>query len=234
MKGTLYLAISPSGKGYTGQTKKTMEERWREHVAEAFATTPKGCPKLNEAIRKYGPDSFTLMKLWECEIEDLDDWEIYFVELFESFGPRGYNLTKGGQHSAFNTSTESRQKLSDSHRTNHYDDKEMPYGITKIEGGFRVRVNDKFLRIVNAKYTDEEKYEIALSERTKLLEGTFDDTKSRRRVSEHEKDLPRHVSYDKRRDGYYVRKPGFPVRSFTSKKLEREEKLRLALECVNS
>lgn len=231
--GYIYLARSKSGKPYVGQTKHTPEKRWKQHVWEAYATPPKGCPRLNEAIRKYGADSFTLSTLFVCEDDQLDFWEETFIEMNDSVA-FGYNVTNGGQNKSFNGAPETKQKLSESHRKNVFDEKKMPYGITLVEDGFRVRAGKKFLRIANSQLTMEEKYEIALKEREKILGGTFDETKSRRRVNEESKDLPRYVSYDPRRDGYYVRKPGRPVKSFTSKKISREEKLRLALEYVNS
>jgi hypothetical protein len=45
-----------SGKAYVGQTKRSMMQRWAQHVHDA--RTGHGCRALSAAIRKYGSDAF--------------------------------------------------------------------------------------------------------------------------------------------------------------------------------
>jgi group I intron endonuclease len=105
--GEIYCATSPSGKKYIGQVVKIRPngrrwgylERWKNHVREAFSDNliKSGCSALNRAIKKYGASNFKLIVLEECKIEDLDERETYYIEFYQTFGEKGYNLTSGGQ-----------------------------------------------------------------------------------------------------------------------------------------
>ncbi len=50
-----------------------------------------------------------------CPAEGLDGWEQYFIELFDTLSPRGYNLTTGGDGGK-KYAVESREKMSKSQR----------------------------------------------------------------------------------------------------------------------
>ena len=62
--------------------------------------TPDNDTKSNSALygsmKKYGIENFELQCLISCKIEDVKDWEIYFIKEYNTFAPGGYNLTKGG------------------------------------------------------------------------------------------------------------------------------------------
>ena len=95
--GVIYKAVSTSGRAYVGQTTKTAEERWKEHCIEARNPKIRGCRKLNNAIRKYGGDSFVLTTLETgVKDEELDEHEIHHIAFENSMHPHGYNLTAGG------------------------------------------------------------------------------------------------------------------------------------------
>jgi len=91
--GCLYKLTSPSGNSYLGITSRTLEKRWKEHVKDS--RSGKWGP-IYSAIRKYGPDNFTLEIL---KIED--DWptlcelERNAIRASGTFG-HGYNATPGG------------------------------------------------------------------------------------------------------------------------------------------
>jgi hypothetical protein len=51
---------------------------------------------LNSAIRKYGEDDFDVKMLVKCDLDKLDDWEIEYIEMFNTLIPNGYNIMKGG------------------------------------------------------------------------------------------------------------------------------------------
>lgn len=83
-------------KSYVGKTEKTFEERMSAHLTDA--KRDKGFA-FHAAIRKYGEENF----VWEIvednivEEEILNQKEEYYIALYESFGPKGYNMTKGGE-----------------------------------------------------------------------------------------------------------------------------------------
>ena len=85
-----------NNKSYVGKTEKTFDERKSNHLNDA--KRDKGFA-FHAAIRKYGEENF----VWEV-VEDniidevtLNQKEEHYIALYESFGPKGYNMTKGGE-----------------------------------------------------------------------------------------------------------------------------------------
>lgn len=97
-----------NGKTYIGQTTSTIERRWKEHCKKK---QKRPCPLLFAAINKYGPDNFHVVSIEVCDSRDhLNKQEKYWISFYGSFGPKGYNLTSGGDH--IELSDISRQKIS--------------------------------------------------------------------------------------------------------------------------
>lgn len=93
--GCLYMLTSPSGKSYIGITSKTADARWAKHREHAIGKRDAGA--LYGAMRKYGPESFTVKTLvigaWEylCELEKAA------IKAFGTMAPGGYNISAGGE-----------------------------------------------------------------------------------------------------------------------------------------
>lgn len=97
--GIIYKLTSPSIKknGYIGQTKKTFDVRMSGHKSSSGNLNKvDGCRALNNAIRKYGWDSFTREIILECDDDELDFYEEYFIREYNTLAPNGYNLITGG------------------------------------------------------------------------------------------------------------------------------------------
>lgn len=100
--GDIYLLESPSTKKYVGQAvcflplgrKYGYIGRWKGHINEVKQGR-NFCRALNNAIRKYGKESFKVTKLETVEIENLDIRENYWINYFNTLSPNGYNLTTG-------------------------------------------------------------------------------------------------------------------------------------------
>ena len=83
-------------KSYVGKTELSFNIRKSNHLSDArrgyeFA--------FHRALRKYGEEAF-VWEIIETDIEDktlLDDRERYYIALYESFGPKGYNMSEGGE-----------------------------------------------------------------------------------------------------------------------------------------
>jgi hypothetical protein len=71
--------------------------RWKSHLNETFNATKDHCKKLNNAIRKYKPESFEVFMLVRVPMEDIDEMEIYLIDYFDSMGSYGYNMRTGGK-----------------------------------------------------------------------------------------------------------------------------------------
>lgn len=99
--GIIYkITNSKNGKIYIGQTIQKLEDRWYDHIYKATKTKCK--TKLGRAIRKYGPESFSVEVIEYTE--KLDEKEIYYIELFKS-ASRGYNIKLGGNGGKHGEST---------------------------------------------------------------------------------------------------------------------------------
>lgn len=83
-----------NNKSYIGQTITPISERMRKHYSDARCEP--GITGIDAAIRKYGADNFDVQQLCECDNEDLDYQEIYYIKKFDTYN-NGYNLTAGGQ-----------------------------------------------------------------------------------------------------------------------------------------
>jgi len=95
--GLIYKITSPDGKSYIGQTIRTFEKRVLEHK-----NPNSKCPVISRAISKYGPENMSF-EIVEDDIpmEQLDEKEMFYIIMFNSLTPNGYNLTGGGQDGKF-------------------------------------------------------------------------------------------------------------------------------------
>lgn len=90
MKGIIYkITNKVNGKSYIGQTRYTIEFRWRQHQHKKDNTY------FHNAIHKYGIENFSIEVLEECDTKDLNSREIFYIAKYDTFN-NGYNLTIGG------------------------------------------------------------------------------------------------------------------------------------------
>jgi group I intron endonuclease len=109
--GQVYLIENfMNGKRYVGQTTVGLDRRWKRHVQSsrsAGRTQP-----ITSALRKYGPDAFTMTEVRRCRDQDeLNRAEYEEVIRLNTFAPAGYNLRAGGGEYG-HTSPELRARLS--------------------------------------------------------------------------------------------------------------------------
>jgi group I intron endonuclease len=84
----IYKIESPSGKVYIGQSVNITDRKRRYANLHC-----KGQRKIYRSIMKYGWDKHIFSVLIECEINRLNDLEIYYSELYDSTNPKtGLNL----------------------------------------------------------------------------------------------------------------------------------------------
>ena len=72
-------------KIYIGQSIH-IERRWKEHCISSAHSV------IANAIKKYGKENFSFQILEECNIEELDDKERFYIQKFNSVVPNGYNV----------------------------------------------------------------------------------------------------------------------------------------------
>jgi group I intron endonuclease len=95
--GLIYLITNTiNGKRYIGQTVKTLKVRWTKHKSAAL--TGQSDTPLHRAIRKHGPNNFTIEMVAETYKPFLDEVEKLAVWTYQTHGSLGgYNATPGGE-----------------------------------------------------------------------------------------------------------------------------------------
>lgn len=92
--GIIYCAhCLVNGKKYIGQTKRKLEKRIKEHVRD---TKKYSYVKFYRSAIKHGWNNYVWGIVEECEVNLLDEREIYWINYFDSL-KNGYNSTIGGE-----------------------------------------------------------------------------------------------------------------------------------------
>lgn len=91
MYGLIYMhTCIKNNKSYIGQTTKSMESRWKEHLYNKNKT------KFSSALKKYNEKYWTHSILsYAKNKDDLDMLEIMFIEKYDTV-KNGYNIRDGG------------------------------------------------------------------------------------------------------------------------------------------
>lgn len=104
-----------TNKKYIGQAVD-INDRWKKHI-RGLNNGYHDNDYLQNAWNKYGKDDFKFYVLEYCKEEELDEKEIYYIELYNAMNREyGYNLKSGGQNGGSRYSDESRKKMSNSHK----------------------------------------------------------------------------------------------------------------------
>lgn len=98
MVGIYCITNLINGKKYIGQSRN-IEKRWKEHTLKPFRKCTDENKYLYRAIRKHGLKNFKFEVLEECNIEELDEKEVYWIAFYQTYPPelgKGYNENEGG------------------------------------------------------------------------------------------------------------------------------------------
>lgn len=106
----IYKWTSPSGKSYIGQAIN-LKKRCREFRKVNCYYTSKGSAIDNARAKYNNFNSWKYEVLEECDIEQLDEKEIYYINKFDTYN-NGYNSTIGGDGTkGHKLSDDNKQKL---------------------------------------------------------------------------------------------------------------------------
>ena len=104
-EGFIYLVSNNiNDKKYIGQTKRTVEERWSDHLSKLQSDVN----YFHNAILKHGKEHFYIETIDIVTAKDpdtlneiLNKGEIYYIAKYNTVHPNGYNLTNGGGNTSF-------------------------------------------------------------------------------------------------------------------------------------
>ena len=103
--GLIYKITSPSGKSYIGQTTGKLNRRISRHATES------GCVAMKRAMDKYGRENMKYDVIEEnIPLEQLDDYEMYWIDELNTLSPNGYNLKTGGGRPVYSEETKERMR----------------------------------------------------------------------------------------------------------------------------
>lgn len=119
-----------TGESYIGQTCNSVAFRWEQHKRANDNYD------FHKAIKKYGPANFDVTTLEQCNIEDLNSREIYYIAKYNTFR-KGYNMTRGGAGS-WEHQNHNKVVFTDTQFDDIKDMFEQGYSITKISRKFNV------------------------------------------------------------------------------------------------
>lgn len=125
--GKIYLIKNISNnKKYVGCTISSLDKRYDEHVWRCINTDSK--TKFCNSIRKYGKNNFVIELIEVCNLNEIYQREIFYIEKFNTYNT-GLNSTIGGEGClGYKHSEEVRKKISTiikngkSHKGKNYDD----------------------------------------------------------------------------------------------------------------
>lgn len=93
MIGIYKFTSKITGQSYIGQSIK-IEHRYKEHLNNIKNFQENS--KWYQALREQGIENFEFSILEECQPEELNEREIYWIQYYDSYN-NGYNSTPGGQ-----------------------------------------------------------------------------------------------------------------------------------------
>lgn len=97
MVGIYLIKNKANNKVYIGQSID-VDKRIKEHFYKALCEKDVSFSSiLHVAIRKYGKEMFDCEVLECCSEDKLDEREKYYIKLYDSITPNGYNISPGGR-----------------------------------------------------------------------------------------------------------------------------------------
>ncbi len=93
MKGTIYcIHCISTGEKYIGQTRRSIQDRLRYHK---YASAKSSRAKLYIQANKTGWDDFIIGIVEQCEVNQLNGKECFYIEIFNTL-EKGLNSSPGG------------------------------------------------------------------------------------------------------------------------------------------
>ncbi len=87
--GIYAITHRETGRQYVGRSVD-VEDRWAHHYSA-------GCSYIGTVIQRYGSRAFDFEIIEECDRDQLDEREIYWIAKLGTMKPSGFNLGRGGK-----------------------------------------------------------------------------------------------------------------------------------------
>ena len=155
-----------NNKRYIGFTRYQHPiQRFYRHIRISEDSTNHDFRIIHKAIAKYGRENFTFKILYQSldQKHTLKEMEPYFIKHYDSFGPNGYNLTRGGEGIlGHRHSEETRAKIKEKRAIQIF----SPDCIEKLK-----QHGLKGSPAYNKRFTEETKSKLSESQSQRMKEG---------------------------------------------------------------
>lgn len=164
--GIYKIVNKVNGKIYVGQTSN-IKKRCKAHLVKL--KNEKHCNSyLQNAWNKYGEKNVIFESIEICNVDDLNNREIFWIKKMDSF-ENGYNLTLGGEgNRGYVVPTESREKMSKAKKGKQY-----RLGCTNTEESksklSASQMGNKYC--LGRIYSDQTKAKLSLASKNKSMEA---------------------------------------------------------------
>ena len=174
ISGIYCIENTITNQKYIGQSIN-IKYRWRKHRS-ALNTNKHDNAYLQNSWNKYGQDNFKFYVLEMCDIDQLNEREIYYIEKFNTLDRNyGYNLKTGGQNCSSYCTEEVKQRMSDSIKQS-YENSDLRQRRSEITKQYWEDPNNK-ARILNENnpmygkhHTDESKKKMSDTKKSKHIQ----------------------------------------------------------------
>jgi len=161
----IYKITNPKGKIYIGQSVN-VEKRIKNYKYGLA----KEQSKLNRSFVKYGYDNHVFEIINSCNVEELNDFERYYQELYNCIGEKGLNLcyVKSSDRNGFH-SEETKRKISLNSTRNGLGkqmSEEAKQNLRNINTGkkasieTRLKMSESLKKVKHKPHTDETKQKL--------------------------------------------------------------------------
>ena len=131
MTGIYYIRNKINDKMYIGQSTN-IDARWSHHKTDLRNNNHHN-HHLQYAWNKYGEDNFEFNVIQECNIDELDSKEMYYIKKYKTFTD-GYNLDQGGAGiRGYKHTEESKKKMSENSKGKFCGEDSPHWGKPKSE-----------------------------------------------------------------------------------------------------
>ena len=212
-KTNMYMVTcNTTSKKYVGQTKESIERRWRRHVLDK--DKKQCCRLLAKAILENGESNFTIENLIVCDDDQSDYYEKHFISLYNTIHPNGFNLTTGGK-TGYDFCDETKRIISEGLMGHIISDK------TKIKIGNSNKFNvhsDEAKKKMKQQKSRRKNPEVLLNALEKLnLE-----------------ELPKYICFESSIETVIVKVPNQKSKQFGDKSVKLEDRIQNAIDYKNS
>jgi len=161
----IYIIISPNNNYYIGQSRN-----FKARIKQYKRVVNRYQHRLYYSLVKYGFENHKFELIHPCEINELNFWDIFYIEIFDTFNtPYGLNLTSGGSNPTF--SQETIERFSKAHKGRVFSEEHK----RKIALS---RLGKPNLSAMKPK-SEEHRRKIGLANKTRIISD-----ESRRKISE--------------------------------------------------